>query len=358
MLPLGKPAIGEGEVEAQTRALRSGRLVLGPENAALEAAIAEVAEVPHAVTVSSGTAALHAALWALDLPPGSEVLVPGFTFPAPANAAAALGLVPVPVDVDPRTWNIDPRAAAARIGPRTSAIIAVDQFGLPADWPALEALGVPLVQDAACALGARDAGGRAAGSRGVVACFSFHPRKVVTTGEGGAVCTADAGLAQRLRRLRHHGIVAPGVFQEVGLNFRLAEPAAAVGRVQVARLPGFLAERRDLVARYRAALGEPLAQAMQEDTPGRSWQTLAVVLPEGLPRAAVIAGLADAGIEAGPATFALHRLGTFAGRPGFDAAALPVSDRLHDRALALPLWNGMPAHEPDRVARALRAILS
>jgi perosamine synthetase len=367
MLPLAKPAIGAAEIEAQSRALASGQLVLGAENLGLEAEVARIAGVAHAVAVASGTCALHAALWSLDLPRGGEVIVPAYTFPAPANVACALGLEPVAVDVDEATWNLDPQRIGAALTPRTVAIVAVDQFGLPANWDALEAVaeaaGVPIIQDAACAIGAVDQAGRPAGSRGALGCFSFHPRKVVTTGEGGAITCASADRAAHLRRLRHHGIAGPGLFPTIGLNFRLAEPAAAIGRVQLGRLPALLAERRALAMRYRTALlasSHTAGLGLQADPPDarRSWQTFAVLLPEGVERAKVQAELRARGIESGPATFALHRLEALGPRPGIRGRHLPVANALHERALALPLWNGMDPEAPERVAEALAAALA
>jgi dTDP-4-amino-4,6-dideoxygalactose transaminase len=366
-IPLARPTIGEPELEAQARALRSGRLVLGPENLAFEAAIAAHADVGHAISVASGTAALVAALWALELPPGGEVLVPAFTFPAPAHAVAALGLVPIAVDVDADSWNLSPTETARHLGKKTCAILAVDQFGLCADYHALARLaaqaGVPIVEDAACAIGSRDPDGKRAGSFGALGCFSFHPRKIVTTGEGGAVVSADARVAERVRRLRHHGQSAPGTFVEVGLNFRLAEPAAAVGVAQLERLDALLAERRERVAAYRMALADtPVTRglAMQADAPMRSWQTLAVVLPEGVERARVVAQMAERGVESGAATYALHRVGSLTGRLGGEASAasLPQAERLHERALALPLFGGLSDDEIAQVVAALAEALS
>jgi perosamine synthetase len=350
-IPLARPFVREEELEGQARALRSGRLVLGQENARFEEAVAQAAGRPYGVALASGTAALHLALWALDLPADAEVIVPAFTFPAPAHAARVLGLATVPVDVDPETWNLAPEAVAAAITSRTRAILAVDQFGLPADHARLETLadraGAVLVEDAACALGATGVDGRPAGAYGRVACFSFHPRKIATTGEGGCLVTADRVLAERVRRLRHHGQTRAGEFVEPGLNLRLGEPAAAVGRAQLARLPALVAERRLLAARYRSQLPR---LPVQTPAPGHVFQTFAVVLPDGVDRARVITRLADQSIEAAPATYALHRLGSF---PGLEAAAFPVADRLHHRALALPLWNGMTEAMIDEVAHRL-----
>ncbi len=366
-IPLARPTIGEPELAAQARALRSGRLVLGPENLALEAAVAHASGTPHAVAVSSGTAALHAALWALDLPPGGEVIVPAFTFPAPAHVIAALGLVPVAVDVDALTWNLSPTETERHLSRKTCALLVVDQFGLCADYHALAALavqvGVPIVEDAACAIGSVDERGGRAGSFGAIGCFSFHPRKVVTTGEGGAVVTADARLDERMRRLRHHGQSSPGLFVEVGLNFRLAEPAAAVGVAQLDRLPELLAERHERVATYRAALDDvPVTRglALQAQSPRRSWQTFAVVLPPDVERARVVAQMAERGVEAGAATHALHRVGSLAGRlaAGASRETLPVADLLHERALALPLYGGMSEDDVGRVVQALAEALA
>lgn len=367
LIPLAKPTIGDDEVRAQERALRSGRLVLGLENVAFEEDLARAADVPHAVTVSSGTAALHAAYWALGLHTGGEIIVPAFTFPAPANVALALGLTVVAADVDGATWNIDPDAVARAITPRTRAIVAVDQFGMVAEHGRLAKLAadarVPLVEDAACAIGALDAAGRRAGSFGRLACFSFHPRKIVTTGEGGAVVTNDGELAARLRLLRHHGISAPGEFATVGLNFRMPETCAAVGAVQLGRLPAFLARRKQQIALYRAALVDrKLDQHLgfQTPPPGAvpTWQTFAVLLPPLADRARVIAHLRERQIESGPATFALHRIGSMAALPGMTKLRLPVADALHDRALALPLYHELGEPEIARVVAALAGALA
>jgi dTDP-4-amino-4,6-dideoxygalactose transaminase len=364
-LPLARPAIGEAEQAAQARALASGRLVLGPETLAFEAGLARASGTRAAVAVASGTGALHAALWALALPPGGEVLVPAFTFPAPAHAAAALGLRPVAVDVDPETWNRSPRLAEAALSPRTCAIVSVDQFGMLADYEALGRLaagaGVPLVEDAACALGARDRAGRAAGSFGAVGCMSFHPRKIITTGEGGAVMGNDLALLERVRELRHHGQSAPGRFVRIGLNFRLAEPAAAIGVAQLERLTGLIAERKARVKTYRAALAElPITRTLgqQADSQSRVWQTFCVVLAENVERGRVIAELASAGIEAGAATYALGRIGSLATATGILDRPTPVADMLHERALALPLYHGMSDADVSRVVSALAEAIS
>ena len=362
-IPLARPAIGPAELEAQARALASGRLVVGPENAAFEAGLARETGRAHAICVSSGTAALHLALWALDLPPGAEVVVAAFMFPAAANVARALGLGVVPVDLEPATWNVSVRTLSAVVGPRTRAVVAVDQLGLATELEEVaawcEARKLPLIEDAACALGARTARGGKAGAFGAMATLSFHPRKIVTTGEGGAIVCDDDALAARLRRLRNHGQESPGKFTEVGINARLPEPAAAVGAAQLARLEEFLGERNALAARYVAGL--PKHVRPQEVPAGarHAWQTFAVLLPEGAARAKIVDGLRARGIESGPATYAVHRIGTFPAPELARAGAnLPVADALHDRSLALPLYAGLATADVDRVLAALREVLA
>lgn len=360
-IPLARPALGDPELAAAERVLRSGRLVLGPEIERFEQALAARTGRAHAIAVGSGTTALELALWALGIGAGDRVLVPSFGFPAAANAAARLGAEVVPVDVDPDTWAMHPEAArAACAGAR--ALVAIDPFGLVADPAPLEALcaehGLSLVDDAACALGATSAGGAVGGGYGVAATLSFHPRKLITTGEGGAILCDDEALAGRLRRLRNQGQSGRGVFPEPGTNARLAEIAAAIGTAQLARLDAMIAERRLLVEGYRRRLA-PLAAggriSWQDEPTGamHTYQTFAVVLHDHLERDAVIRALDAAGIESGPATYAVHRLEAWAELPAVRAGRFPVSDRLHDRGLALPLYVGMRTAELERVCEAL-----
>ncbi len=225
-------------------------LTMGPRVAEFEDELARACEVEHAVAVSSGTAALHLAVLALGLKPGDEVLVPAYTFPATANVVALAGLRPVLVDVDPETMNVDP--ALVEVGPRTRAIMPVHLFGRPARIEELPDL--PLVEDAAGALGARR-GGRACGSLGAVGCLSFHPRKIVATGDGGAVTTDDARIAETVRRLRNHGwrSLADADMPEPGFNYRLPDVLCALGIPQVRRLDELLAGRTRIADGLRRA---------------------------------------------------------------------------------------------------------
>lgn len=347
-VPLARPRLGEEEEQAALRVLRSGRLSQGPEVAAFEEELAAACGRRWAVAVSSGTAALHLSLWALGVGPGQVVRVPAFTFPATANAVRVLGGEVRLVDVNPATWCM-------RLPPKLSErerSLVVHQFGFPAPLFAGD------LSDAACAVGVPAAMG------GACACLSFHPRKVVTTGEGGAIVGDDEGLEGELRALRSHGLVPrpATAFPELdeprpGLNYRMGELEGALGRVQLRRLPELLAERQALVMRYRQrlvehGLGERLR--LQADAPGRAWQTFAVLLPEGASRDAVRRALADARIETQVASYGLHALGAFFAPP----ADFPVADALHRRGLALPLWNGLAPEGVDRVAAALAAALA
>jgi perosamine synthetase len=362
MIPLARPSLGETEMAAAERALRSGRLVLGAENRRFEELLAARCRRRHAVAVASGTAALELALWALGVGPGDQVLVTAFGFPAAANAVRRAGARPVAVDVDGATWTIDRVAAERALGraERARAILSIDQLGLPTEAAPLDRLaaasGVPVLADAACGLGGADAAGTPGGGGGRLAVLSFHPRKLVTTGEGGAVLCDDDDLAGALRELRNHGQDAPGSFRRIGTNARLSEIAAAIGCAQMARLDEMVAERRLLAEGYRRRLA-PLARAgrlsWQEPAPGaiHAYQTFAIRLAAGVDRDQVQRALAAAAIESGPATHAFHRLPPH--RDERRAEGLEQADSLHDRGLALPLYVGMRSAELDAVADAL-----
>jgi perosamine synthetase len=325
-------------------------LTMGPKVAEFEAGLAEACGVEHALVVSSGTAALHLAVLALGLGPGDEVLVPAYTFPATANVVAHVGARPVLVDVDGRTMNLDPERARAAVTPRTRAAIAVHLFGRPLDWEALPDE-VELIEDAAGALGARHRG-RPCGGLGRLGCLSFHPRKIVTTGEGGAVTTNDADVAQRIREMRDHGIDRRGAFEIAtpGLNYRLSDILCAVGIPQLTRLEELLRARERLAAAYAERLAGLAELPAAEEGDRHGWQAYVVQLDR---RDEALAALREHGIEAQIGTYALHRLAAY-----HDQGPFPGADRCYERALALPFHTRLRKEDLDRVAEVLDKVVS
>jgi perosamine synthetase len=322
---------------------------MGPKVAEFEAELARVCERPHAVAVSSGTAALHLALLALGIGEGDEVLVPAFTFPATANVVALARARPVLVDVDPQTMNLDPARVEAAVTNRTRAVLAVHLFGRPLDWETLESVVPPpvaLIEDAAGALGARRRG-RPCGGLGFAGCLSFHPRKVVTTGEGGAVLCADEELADRVRALRHHGIEPRGDFdiRLPGLNYRLSDILCAIGIPQLRRLDELLMGRRRVADAYSERLAGVAELPMADEGDTHGWQAYVVRLDR---RNDALAALRKQGIEAQIGTYALHRLSAYR-----DQGSFPGADASFERTLALPLYSAMSEGDVDRVADVL-----
>jgi dTDP-4-amino-4,6-dideoxygalactose transaminase len=354
VIRLARPDVGRSEAEAVAEVLESGYLTMGPKVEEFEAELARVCEVDHAVAVSSGTAALHLAVLALGLREGDEVLVPAYTFPATANVVALAGARPVLVDVDADTMNIDLDRAAAAVTPRTRAVLAVHLFGRPLEWEALEAAmpeGVALLEDAAGALGARRQG-RPCGGLGLLGCLSFHPRKVVTTGEGGAVTTRDPEIADAIRRLRHHGIEPRGDFEIAapGFNYRLSDILCAVGIPQVRRLDDLLAARRRVADAYSQRLAGVVEAPAAEDGDTHGWQAYVVRVDR---RDEVLASLREEGIEAQIGTYALHRLAAYRGQGDF-----PGADACYERALALPFHTRLADSDLDRIARAMTRLVA
>jgi dTDP-4-amino-4,6-dideoxygalactose transaminase len=345
---LGWPDLGEAELAEVAEVLESGMLTMGVKVEAFEAEIARACEVGHALAVSSGTAALHLAVLAFGLEPGDEVLVPAYTFPATANVVALAGLRPVLVDVDPETMNLDP--ARIKIGPRTRLLLGVHLFGRPLRLHELP--DVPLLEDAAGALGARYRG-RACGGLGIAGCLSFHPRKIVTTGEGGAVTTDDNAFADAVRQLRNHGwrSLVPPEMPGPGLNYRLSDILCAVGLPQARRLDELLAERTRIAAGYSERLEQlPVLLPRADDGDVHGWQAYVIQVDD---RDRVLAELRAQGIEAQIGTYALPLLESYR-----DQGDFPGARRVFERALALPFHTRLTDGELDRVAEALDKLVS
>ena len=365
-IPLARPFVGEDELEEIRAVLESGQLSQGPKVAEFERMVAELTGSRHAFATSSCTTALHLALVALGIGPGDEVLVPDFTFPATANVVVQQGAVPVLVDIDLQTYNVDPEDLARHVTPRTRAVMPVDLFGLAADMGPVTALaaehGLAVVEDAACALAATYYG-RQCGSLGDLGCFSFHPRKVVTTGEGGMVVTDRDDLAERFRLLRSHGGVRRDdrfTFEDAGFNYRLSDVQAAIGIAQMRRLPELVAQRRRLAARLR----EELADVPRFTVPpeprwgGHVYQAFVGLVDADVDRDGVIAGLRSRGLEATLGTYALHTQPYFARAFGYQAGALPRSHAASLRSVALPLFPQMTELDVDALVEGVRAVLT
>ncbi|MFL5963626.1 MAG: DegT/DnrJ/EryC1/StrS family aminotransferase [Gaiellaceae bacterium] len=346
---LGWPDLGERELAEVAEVFETGMLTMGPKVGEFEAQLAAACEVEHALAVSSGTAALHLAVLALGLEPGDEVLVPAYTFPATANVVALAGLKPVLVDVDPETMNID--VAQIDVGPRTKAVLAVHLFGRPARVEELPD-GVLVLEDAAGALGARRKG-RACGGLGLLGCLSFHPRKVVTTGEGGAVTTNDEAIAASVAAMRNHGwrSLVPPDMPEPGLNYRLSDILCAVGIPQMQRLDELLAERTRVAQGYTERLRDlPVLPPRADEGDVHGWQAYVLQVDD---RDRVLTELRAQGIEAQIGTYSLPLLGAYR-----DQGAFPGAARVFERALALPFHTKLTDTDLDRVAAALDKLVS
>jgi perosamine synthetase len=351
LIRLARPEVGDEELAEIAAVLESGQLTMGPKVDELEELLAEACGVGHAVAVSSGTAALHLAILALGLEPGVEVLVPAYTFPATANVVALAGLTPVLVDVDPITMNLMPERVGAAVGARTRAVLAVHLFGRPLDWEALEAAvpeHVALIEDAAGALGARRRR-RPCGSLGRMGCLSFHPRKIVTTGEGGAVTTNDSDLAEAIRSLRHHGWSGKDMPQPA-FNYRLSDVLCALGIPQLRRLGELHAARARIAGAYTERLAGVVETPSADEGDVHGWQAYVVRVDD---RDRVLAGLRAEGIEAQIGTYALHRLGAYG-----DAGEFPGADAAFERALALPFHGRLEEGDVERVCEALDRLVS
>lgn len=372
-IPLSAPDIEQADIDAVTAVLRSSRLSLGPQLRAFESAIATYTGVPHAVAVSSGTAALHLSLLALGIAPGDEVIVPSFTFIAVANVVRYVGAQPVFVDIDPESLNVDPASVEAAITPRTRVIIVVHTFGRPSDSALFDIArqhNLRVVEDASEAIGAEVAG-RRAGSFGETGIFAFYPNKQITTGEGGVVVTHDSKLAQRLTALRNQGrYPLPSGSDprrswfdhtELGYNYRIGEMECALGLSQLGRIDAILGRREAVARRYCGLLsGTPNLILPAVDVPNLrlSWFVFVVRLAEHCAadvRDRLMQTLAAAGIATGRYFAPIHLQPAYAAWR--KSAHLPVTEAVAPRTLALPFFNRITDAQIVRVVTELQSAM-
>jgi perosamine synthetase len=363
-IPLARPMLGATEEQRVLDVLRSGQLSLGPRLAQFESAFASYLGVAHASAVSSGTAGLHLALRAVGVSDGDEVVTSPLSFVASANAVVYERARPVFADIDPVTLNLSAEAAEAAITDRTAALLPVHIFGYPADLPALERLGLPIVEDACEALGAIHGDGVSVGARGHPAVFGFYANKQLTTGEGGMVTTAERAVKQRIDSERNQGR-APDMgwldHDRLGFNYRLSDIACALGLAQLERLDSLLAARDRVAASYREALGE--IEELQLPCPDvggnrRGWFVFVVQLPPGVDRDATVRALGERGIQSKPYLPAIHLMSFYRERFGHREGEFPVCEEVAARSIALPFFPELTDGQIERVAESLGEVVA
>ncbi len=373
-IPVAKPFFGVEEEQALLRALRSGWVSQGPRVAEFEQRFAEYVGAEHAVALSSCTTALHLAMVGAGVRQGDEVLCPSLSFIATANCIRYVGAEPVFVDIDPLTYNLDPNRVEEAITDRTRAILAVHQIGLPAPMKELAEIagrrGLVLIEDAACAIGSEYFGEKIGRPRSLMACFSFHPRKILSTGEGGMITTNDGALTTRLRRLRQHGMTTSDLarhgatkvtfesYDEVGFNYRMTDLQAAIGLEQLRRLDEMLERRRYLASRYTTALRKIgwLQSPHEPDGYRHNFQSYMARVTHDAPlqRDDLMQALLDQGISTRRGIMASHREAPYADKEW--SQQLPETERATAETIILPLFHQMTEQEQDYVIDCIRFI--
>jgi dTDP-4-amino-4,6-dideoxygalactose transaminase len=390
-IPVARPHLDREEVSAAERAILSGWVTQGPEVAAFEREFAAFVGAQHACAVSSGTTALHLALLAVGVRPGDEVITVSHSYIATANSVRYCGAQPVFVDIDPATFNIDPRRIEEAINQRTRAILCVHQMGMPCDLKIVLELarqhGVAVVEDAACAIGSEilwnSAWEKIGKPHADVACFSFHPRKLLTTGDGGMLTTSDATMDRKFRLWRQHGmsvsdtvrhasaLVVFESYPELGFNYRLTDIQAAVGREQLKRIPEAVQERRRLALKYSDVLSDihELTLPIEPEWCRTNWQSYCIRLPERLDQREIMQRMLDDGIATRRGIMCAHRESAYSDTaiwrcahsqcgPGTHCSCLVESEKAQDYSIILPLFCQMTEMQLERVASSLHAACS
>jgi perosamine synthetase len=373
VIPIAMPVLEKAEAEAAQEAVLSGWVSQGPQVAAFEREFAALVRASYACAVSNCTTALHLALLAVGVGPGDEVITATHSFIATANSIRYCGAKPVFVDIDPRTYNVDPEQVAEAVTSRTRAVLAIHQMGMPCDLPALMAVAsrhnIALIEDAACAAGSKI---RMNGQwepigqpHGQIACFSFHPRKVITTGEGGMLTTSSLEFDHKFRLFRQHGMSIPDtvrhgfeqvIFEDylfVGFNYRMTDVQAAVGRKQLERLSELISRRRAIAARYAELLGniEGLGLPLEPEWARSNWQSYCVRLPNRVDQKALMQSLLDKGIATRRGIMCSHREAPYSGEK--QRHDLRQSELAQDHSILLPIYAQMIEDDLDRIANAL-----